>query len=970
MHTAIDRRRTRRAATARRLLAVGALALATVATTGDTARAQAILCGETLAGAFDQAGEIDSYTFTAQAGEAVFIATPGGTSPAACWRLLAPNATPIGSSTCGAGAARTLPAQSGVYTIEVFADDAGAIGPYALTLEVVSQQANGISNGPPTPVCARSDDGTQALACGETRSGDFEVAGETDTFTFAAAAGETVAITVPGTTDPEACWQLFAPNGSSVGGPECRKTATRTLPAQTGVYTLVLFDADFDEVGAYSVTLEAVSASAGGAANGPPTPICARAGDGTQPLLCGMTTSGAFDVAGETDTYAFDALAGEVVAITVPGTSNPETCWRLYAPDGAVVGAAQCRAGATRTLPAQSGVYTVHVFEDGLDETGAYALTVEAVSATANGATNGPPAPTCARGDDGTQPLVCGETRGGDFEVPGETDTYTFVSDGGHQASVAVSTTAALEPCWQLFAPDGTAIGATTCGTEVNRTLPQQAGVYTIRVSEDGLDETGPYLVSLAFVGVPCAAVTPTATATPTTTPTPTVTVTPTPTLSATPTATLSATPTVTVTATPTVTPTVTVTVTATATGPTPTPTRTPTPILTPACGNAHVDAGETCDESANPTGCPANHTCAAGCTSCLECAAALTVSGAVAAPGGETCVLVQLTNPSAVRGVQGAILDVPDEFTAISAACTDRTAGFACSVNEVAGTGVIQFVAIDLGGGCIAPGSGPIARICLGDQAPMCLAGDLVDLEVSDVLIADCANAPLAPVCTRGGSLLCEADLELGDCLADGDFDLFDILYKIDIVLQRVVPTPEQAVLCDDDCDLDVDIFDVVREIDALLERIPLPLTCPAPPAPPQQTTQETNTTARLADATSTRAATRRAARAARPATVRQRGRSLVLDSPGDAIRALELTLVPEGGPAQLRAVRPTRRLRNLEVAIYQSDPNAPAKVLMFALDGGTIDSGRGAIARLVTERTRGGGRLRLVDAKIVPVP
>jgi hypothetical protein len=67
-----------------------------------------------------------------------------------------------------------------------------------------------------------------------------------------------------------------------------------------------------------------------------------------------------------------------------------------------------------------------------------------------------------------------------------------------------------------------------------------------------------------------------------------------------------------------------------------------------------------------------------------------------------------------------------------------------------------------------------------------------------------------------------------LGDCQADGDFDLFDVLFKIDVFLGRATPTATQRVRCDDDCDGDIDLFDILREIDLLLGRIPPPLTCP----------------------------------------------------------------------------------------------------------------------------------------------
>jgi len=954
--------------------------IALVLATGAGAAAQPIACGETVSGAFATADEVDVLTFAAQGGEAVVITTPPAVAPEACWQLRAPGGGAVGQSKCGGGAARTLPGETGTYSIEVFANGVGATGPWVLTLEFVSATANGASNGPPAPACGVVGDGTRPIACGETLTGAFEVVGETDTFTFAGQGGEVVAIAVPGTPDPETCWQLFAPNGSAVGGAECRIAATRALPAQTGVYTILVSDSGLDETGAYALTLEAVSATAAGAANGPPAPVCAQEeDDGTRPIACGETLAGVFEVAGETDTFTFLATGGEAVAITVPGTADPETCWQLYAPDGAAVGGTTCRGGAARTLPAQSGAYTIHVLDDDLRDAGGYWVTLEAVSATAGGASNGPPVPVCARPvEDGTQPMVCNQVRSGRFDAPGETDTFSFESAGSHQVSIAVPTTADPEACWQLYAPDGAAVGGATCRAAAARTLPAKAGVYTVNVFESGLDETGPYTVALTFPDVACTAMTPTPTATPTVTATPTATLSATPTVTATPTRTATTTPTVTATPTPTATVTATPTVTPTATAATPTPTPTvtatatptPTPLRTPGCGNAHVDEGEVCDRAAVPTGCPDDAACTAQCTACVPCAATLDVSGAAAAAAGETCVLVHLGNTTAVRGVQGTIVDLPNELAAVRAECTSRTAGFACSVHEVAGSSQAQLVVVDLGGACIAPGSGPIAQVCLTDAAPTCPASTLVALDVRDVLIADCDNAPLAPACVAGGSVACGG--ELGDCLANGDVDLFDVLQAIDVVLQRLVPTADQAVLCDVDCDLDTDIFDVVRMIDALLERIPLPLACPGvAPAEADAGGTVASTEAATAMVADTRAARiPRAARAPRSAVVRQRGRSIVLDNRDVGVRALELTLVPEGGPVELREVRGTRRAHGFEVLSSRSDPSGPVKVILVALDGATLPPGRGTVVRLKTRNLRGAGKLRLTDARIVAAP
>jgi hypothetical protein len=114
---------------------------------------------------------------------------------------------------------------------------------YTLTLEPVSAGIAGGANGPPDPICATVADGTRAIACGETLTGTLGV-GDSDAFTFLAAAGEQVNV---GIVDGSALFapavRLFDPAGKRVdfagGAPYCGPDASCTsLPlAASGTYT-------------------------------------------------------------------------------------------------------------------------------------------------------------------------------------------------------------------------------------------------------------------------------------------------------------------------------------------------------------------------------------------------------------------------------------------------------------------------------------------------------------------------------------------------------------------------------------------------------------------------------------------------------------------------------------------------------------------------------------------------------------
>ena len=144
------------------------------------------------------------------------------------------------------------------------------------------------------------------------------------------------------------------------------------------------------------------------------------------------------------------------------------------------------------------------------------------------------------------------------------------------------------------------------------------------------------------------------------------------------------------------------------------------------------------------------------------------------------------------------------------------------------------------------------------------------------------------------------------------------------------------------DDCDTDVDIFDMSLEIDAILDAATPPLECPA-----------TSLTA----ATTTNS---------RPPRVGFHHAAAMLASTQAAVRGVQLTFVPRGGPVHVLGVATTRRTDGFTALFRQTDPNGPVRVVVFALDGKTIPAGKGKIVKLLIDKTQGHGRLRLVASKV----
>jgi hypothetical protein len=339
---------------------------------------------------------------------------------------------------------------------------------------------------------AQTCSSTSALACGEVKTGTIGVVGETDCFTFTGEAGEVVELLAKTTAGgSKACAQLRDPSGDVVGGDACGQPATRTLPA-TGTYTIRLFEQSNDETGPYAVQMQVLSATASS---------CPAA-----TLPCGANENGVLGSIVERDVYRFvAAAAGEVVSITVSDAASPfEACWQLYAADGSAVGTQQC-AQDIRTLPA-AGAYTIRVFDLANDETGAYRIDVNVVSATAG---------SCR---DAT--LLCGAPHPGTIPSLGDDDVYWFTTTSPNEpvTITTANTSGSVNACWQLYDAAGVPNGGIKCGAAERILATPQT--YVVRVFDLTYEGSGAYEITAAVSPACPATPTPTATATPTPTPT------------------------------------------------------------------------------------------------------------------------------------------------------------------------------------------------------------------------------------------------------------------------------------------------------------------------------------------------------------------------------------------------------------------------------------------------------------------
>ena len=226
-----------------------------------------IQCGETQTRRLDAARE--EFAICASAGELLSIGVSDDDSVRGFrprWRLVAPDLSFVRlsqrrrrqcSGRCETG---PLP-ETGVYRLRISESGRGR-SDYTVSVDALSETANGQPNGPPSPACERGDDGTQPLAVGAPLAGAIEPRGESDAFTFRTDSAGALRIGLESLTEGPGVdlrVALFAPDGTRVpmkgGARECVATCD-TMLATPGVHTLLVADGDDDAIAGYTLLVE------------------------------------------------------------------------------------------------------------------------------------------------------------------------------------------------------------------------------------------------------------------------------------------------------------------------------------------------------------------------------------------------------------------------------------------------------------------------------------------------------------------------------------------------------------------------------------------------------------------------------------------------------------------------------------------------------------------------------------------
>jgi predicted RNA-binding protein with TRAM domain len=332
------------------------------------------------------------------------------------------------------------------------------------------------------------------LVNGETQLGSISAAGETNSWTFTATAGESLIVRMGETgTGAFVPWlRLYDPSGVLLNqdfNAAAAEVAARATNSGTFLVSVADGSAGRNQTGDYRISL----AKTGSALTIAPL-------DEGGSLTNGASYLAAIDV-GDLDAWSFTANSGESIAIWVGESSTGTSLlpWlRLYGPDGTPLAADFNASAAEVTARAtNSGVFLAVVADgnNGLGGSGNYRISM---------AKTGIPLEISPVDEGGA--LTNGASYLSALDV-GDVDAWTFTANAGQSIAVWVgesSTGTTLLPWLRLFGPDGSLLAADFNASAAEVTVrATNSGTFLVVVSDgnNGRGGSGNYRLSLARTG-------------------------------------------------------------------------------------------------------------------------------------------------------------------------------------------------------------------------------------------------------------------------------------------------------------------------------------------------------------------------------------------------------------------------------------------------------------------------------------
>jgi hypothetical protein len=331
-----------------------------------------LVSNTTTAAAIATVGDVDVYSFAVAFGQRVVLSVGEGVTVPNFEPYLAlygPNGSLVdASSASNSGYLEFTAAVAGTYNVVVREAENTTTGQYRLYFARLP-----LGGTPTDPF----DGEGKALATGTTTHAAVAAVGDVDLYTFTAAVGESVTLTVGDLTGNAFGPRLvvYRPDGTVLASDAgAAGTGLDLLNlAAAGTYTVMVRDDTNANVGEYALHFFRTPAA---------QPADVADGDGGG-LTSGQTLSASL-TAGDLDAYTFTLQAGggAVVRVSELGATTFGPRIDVFGPTGARLNT-QTGAGAaviTLTNVAAGGTYTVVVRDSGDDNVGQYALALDAVT--------------------------------------------------------------------------------------------------------------------------------------------------------------------------------------------------------------------------------------------------------------------------------------------------------------------------------------------------------------------------------------------------------------------------------------------------------------------------------------------------------------------------------------------------------------------------------------------------------------
>lgn len=433
------------------------------------ATATTLSFGQTQLATIAVAAEFGTYTFTGISNDKVLVrmgSSGSGLTPHL--RLYKPDGTSLCENYSYSAALDLAPCilpTSGQYTL-VVSDYAGVdTGGYG----VIVQRLNSPGN-------------TSPLAFGQTTLATISAPGEVDTYSFTAAAADTLVVRMGSASSVLAPHiRMYGPDGVKLCETYSYSPAIDTggcLAPSNGAYKVLVNDYNGADSGSYGISLQRV--------NNPSQP---------QALAFGQLQTTDLIAPGQLATYTFAANSGDTVLLRMGGTSNgiyPQM--RVFAANGTMICNANGYPSAVEIpgciLPS-AGVFSVLVNDYNHSTTGSYGLTLQRLNNPGNATS-----------------LLINQIATDAISAPGQFATYTFATKANSTVRVRMSSPyGGVYPSIRLYGPDGVLLCQASGYygvVETDRCVLPSDSTYTVVAANYNGAGSGNYYLSVLCLGGDC----------------------------------------------------------------------------------------------------------------------------------------------------------------------------------------------------------------------------------------------------------------------------------------------------------------------------------------------------------------------------------------------------------------------------------------------------------------------------------